>query len=408
MKQYNVNNWIRISLMNLLIVSFLGVLMRYKIRFEFPYFDQKYLQYAHSHFAFAAWVSQMLMVLMISILQPVISVKRIKNYHVILIANLFCAFGMLFSFSVQGYGLFSIIFSTGTIINSFLFSFLYFRDSKLLIHPDNQLWFRGALFFNLISSLGTIALIYMMVNKKITQHEYLASIYWYLHFQYNGWFFFACVGLFINYVRPLLFSFPKTNFIFWLFAASCLPAYGLSTLWLKLPIWIYVIIVAGSFAQYFGWIHLLKILNKNRFIKTEKLKGFGKFLFSVVALALTIKLSLQLGSTIPSISKLAFGFRPIVIAYLHLVLLVFTSMFLITYVYVNGLLKTGKFTTAGILIFGTGVFLNELVLAVHGIASLSYIVVPKVNDMLLAISILIASGLLTLFLSQINIVSVKK
>jgi hypothetical protein len=57
--------WIRVAIINLLIVAFLGVVMRYKIGFEFPYLNQKNLQHAHSHFAFGGWISMMIMVLML-------------------------------------------------------------------------------------------------------------------------------------------------------------------------------------------------------------------------------------------------------------------------------------------------------------------------------------------------------
>jgi integrase len=48
---------LKITVFNLLIVSFLGVIMRYKIAFYFPFLEQKHLQEAHSHFAFYGWIS---------------------------------------------------------------------------------------------------------------------------------------------------------------------------------------------------------------------------------------------------------------------------------------------------------------------------------------------------------------
>ena len=47
--------WIRFSIFNLMLVALIGLLMRYKILFEFPLLDQKSLQHSHSHFAFAGW-----------------------------------------------------------------------------------------------------------------------------------------------------------------------------------------------------------------------------------------------------------------------------------------------------------------------------------------------------------------
>lgn len=120
----------------------------------------------------------------------------------------------------------------------------------------------------------------------------------------------------------------------------------------------------------------------------------------VIGSALTIKLLLQLGSTIPSISKLAFGFRPIVIAYLHLVLLVIVSLFLLTFMYANKLLQHNKRTTLALVGFTSGIILNETVLSIQGIAAFSYTVIPYADQILFAVAILITGSLLLLLNGQ--------
>ena len=122
--------------------------------------------------------------------------------------------------------------------------------------------------------------------------------------------------------------------------------------------------------------------------------GLAKFLLLFVAFSLCLKLFLQLGSTIPAIAKFAFGFRPIVIAYLHLVLLGFTSLFLVAYVYFSGILHFGKWATRGLFFLAIGVLLNELVLAAQGILSLTYTIIPYANEMLFSIALLIFFSLL--------------
>lgn len=395
--------WIKLSLINLLIVATIGLLMRYKIGFEFPHFDQKNLQYAHSHFAFCGWISQTLMVLIVFYLSPHIKESRVNFYQYIFISNIFCAYGMLISFAIQGYGAFSILFSSCSIVVSIIFAILCLNDFKNLPKENSSIqWFKASLLFNILSSIGTMALVWMMITKNIPQHSYLASMYWYLHFQYNGWFFFACIGLFIHYIKNIA---PEINFsssIFWSFACSCIPAYGLSTLWIDLPLWIYIIIVIAAFAQVLGWIKILQTLIKNKFLHNRAIQPLTKYLLIFISLALTIKLGLQLGSTIPSISKLAFGFRPIVIAYLHLVLLAIISVFLITYLYANQLLGMSKKTSIGLIIFVAGIFCNELALAVQGIASFSYMIVPYMNEALFVIACFILVGLVILVMKQLK------
>ena len=123
MMALNIKFWLKISLLNLLIVAALGVLMRYKIGFDFPYFNQKNIQHAHSHFAFAGWITHALYILMIHYILKRIPQVETKNYKNIIIINLICSYGMLFSFFFQGYGILSILLSTITIIIACFFAF---------------------------------------------------------------------------------------------------------------------------------------------------------------------------------------------------------------------------------------------------------------------------------------------
>jgi hypothetical protein len=390
----NIKFWLKISLLNLCIVAALGVLMRYKIGFEFPYLDQKHLQHSHSHFAFAGWLGHTLMVLMVYFLQTKITDFQGNRYNKIIIANLIFSYGMLVSFIIEGYGLVSIIFSTASIMISYVFAYRFIKDLKLL---DNDLvaksWFKAALFFNIISSLGTFYLAYMMASKNFVQDFYLSSIYYYLHFQYNGWFFFACMGLafgFLN-LRKSEHSFYETSFK--LFAAACVPAYFLSTLWLDLPIWLYVITVIAAIIQVLAWLKFVAVLLKTRRNALENYSPLLRYILLFVSFALSIKLLLQLGSTIPFVSDLAFGFRPIVIAYLHLILLAIITLFILFYIYANHLIFISREIKYSILLFSIGVLLNEIVLAIQGLASLSYTTIPYVNEILFGIAILLFIGI---------------
>lgn len=404
---FNSKFWLKFSLLNLLIVALIGLLMRYKIGFEFPFFDQKHLQHSHSHFAFSGWISHTLMVLMIVFLEKKkvllqaqddnreknIENRFFKKYSSILSANLICAYGMLVFFIIQGYGLFSIIFSTSSIIVSCVFAYYFVKDLKLISNDDlSKNWFKTALFFNVISSFGTFALAYMMISKNIHQNEYLASIYYYLHFQYNGWFFFACMGLLFSFLqlKPSENSFFKRTF--WLFFLSCIPAYFLSTLWWDLPIWIYLITVVAAFIQVYTWFRFLIIIIKTKREFLYNFPFFLRYILLFVAFALSIKFLLQLGSTIPVLSTLAFGFRPIVIAYLHLVLLAIISLFLLFYVYANHLIHFNRQIKIGVITFSIGVLLNEIILAIQGVASFSYTPIPYVNEMLFGAAIVLVIG----------------
>ncbi|MBA2250668.1 MAG: hypothetical protein H0W12_10825 [Chitinophagaceae bacterium] len=400
MPEQIIKKWMRIAFINLFIVALLGVTMRYKIAYSLPFIDQKKFLNAHSHFAFVGWITQALMVLLVVYLVKQGGILFLKKYKWLLIANLISAYGMLFSFPFEGYGLYSIIFSTLAIFVSYVFAIMFWRDLNRL--PEKNIshsWFKAAVLFNAISSIGAFTLAGMMATKTVHQNWYLQALYFFLHFQYNGWFFFACMGLLTDKLCRFGISPKSLKTIFWIFAITCVPAYILSVLWVKIPVWVYVIVVIAAIAQVAGWLLMLRIFYK----ATDFIKSFSvtvKWLFMVSALAVSLKLLLQLGSTIPVLSHLAYGFRPIVIAYLHLVLLGVITLFIMGYIVADNYVVLNKKMYAGIFIFTAGIILNEMILTIQGIADLYYIAIPFINEMLLAISIIMLLGIFLFNISQ--------
>jgi hypothetical protein len=382
------SRFVKVGIINLIIVATIGVLMRYKIGFEFPYFDQKHLLHAHSHFAFSGWVTHTLFTLMVLFLKKQKNIMfNTQKYNVLIIFNLLCAYGMLFAFAMQGYGFVSISFSTISILLGYVYAWFYIGDLKKIPsdHPSKN-WFKAALFFNVLSSLGTFYLAYMMATKHIHQHAYLGSVYFYLHFQYSGWFFFAIMGLLMSKL-VLASDFKNDSFIFNTLALATIPAFILSVLWLKLPWYVYIFPVFAVILQIIGLLRLIKLLKIHlHHIKSTWIRPV-RIILGLTFMALIIKFILQAGSLFPEISKLAFGFRSIVIAYLHLVLLGITTLFLLGYMLMQGYIPQIKLAISGLLLFSVGVFANELILMVQGVSSFAYILIPYTNEMLLGVSI---------------------
>ncbi len=392
---------VRISLINLFLVACLGVLMRYKIGFAFPYFDQTNLQHAHSHFAFYGWVTHTLMTLMILFLDKSDKGINTRHYNLLIWANLLSAYGMLISFSIWGYNGLSIFFSTSSLIISYFFISAFIRDVRNLSEiTDSVKWFKAALIFNVLSSFGTLALAYMMATRNIPQHWYLASVYFYLHFQYNGWFFFAAMGFLQLYFQTSIPGYRDDKSIFRMFAFSCVPAYFLSALWMDMPFWIYCLVVIAAMVQFTAWVLLVKRLFRYSEQIRQKTPTLIRYLLLLVSIALTVKFSLQLGSVIPYVSKLAFGFRPIVIAYLHLVLLAIISLFLLTYMMANQLIRHSGLSKGGLVLLAIGIYSTEIMLAIQGIASFSYTSVPVTNEVLFILALMMFSGITMLLIGE--------
>lgn len=388
-----VQFWLKLALSNLIVVALLGITLRYKIAYSLPFVDQKHLLHAHSHFAFTGWVSLALMTLFIQSLNEQQSSNLFPTFQTILWTQFIAAWGMLISFSIQGYGAVSIGFSTLSLLNSLFFAYQLWIHSKASKAYVSTYWFRAAVIWNILSNLGTGALVYMMLNRTVNQEGYLMALYLFLHFQYNGWFLFGIIGLFSKRVELVGFSSFKLRRAWQLLTVCMVPAYFLSILWLPMHPALYGVVVATAALQVVGAYWLIQAVRKQGDLFFGPYPSFFRVLVSLAALAFSIKLVLQLGSTIPALGKLAFGYRSIIIGYLHLILLGVISLYLIAHIFGHYSAPTLPKAKKGLWIFVAGLILNELLLMLQGGAGMGYVRIPLINEMLLGAALVMLVGL---------------
>ena len=400
MEGFKIKNWFNLSLFGFFLAASLGLIMRYKIAYSLPWINQKNLQMAHSNLAFSGWISHSLWIFIVQAVSKEVTTKQLKFFITLLRINLIGI--MLLSASLLVFGNYTVTFlfySLQVILNLLMIFYAHQILIKSSIQAGHQT-IKISLAFQLLAIMGNVALIFFLSSKTISQQSYLVATYWYLHFSYNGWFLFACLGLWQRFVVIDLNQTPIPQNWINLMAISCIPAYGLSILWLKLPIYIYIPIVLSALVQIYAWIKILNFtLTKHSHTLKQK-NPVSYYLFALVVMAMSLKCLLQLGSVIPAVSKLAFGFRPIVIAYLHLILLGVLSLFIVSYVYLNQWILNHKFTQLSIAILCIGILGNELILAIQGIASFSYTIIPFANESLLLAAIILWIASLMLWLSN--------
>ena len=394
----NIAFWLKFSVFNFFLVAVLGVLMRYKIAYSLPIVDQKHVQEAHSHFAFYGWITLIIYVLIIRYLHGIISEQQLKKYHTLLIVNAVSAYAMIPSFIYNGYYWLSIAASTAALLTSFVFFFFLIRDLKGKQNISKP-WFLGGLFFAVISSVGVFGLSYMMSTGNMTQNLYLSSTYYYLHFQYNGFFIFSCIGLLLHSLKEIgaEVTEKENKMIFWLMFVGCLVGFGLSVLWMKMPLWIFIAIILATIAQTLGAAKLYLVLKRNWAKLVLNFSALQRFVLMYVGFAFFAKIMLQLGSTIPALSQFAFGFRNVVIAYLHLILLMCVSVFLINQILATNVFKMTKPVILGLKLLLLGIFLNEAFLGLMGVFSITYVAIPFAAQILLVVSLLMMFALLLIF-----------
>ncbi|MBZ5857102.1 hypothetical protein [Flavihumibacter profundi] len=373
--------WCRLALFNFFLVSAAGVLLRLKILISIPWLNFKFMLHAHSHFAFAGWVSLFLMAALVGKLPDNLAPK----YDRLLLFNFLSAYGMFCSFPFQGYGPVSICFSTISVFLGWWFAVLYWKDSMIgEISPMIRLATKWSLVFLVISAVGTFFLAWLMANKVNHPDLYFGSVYFYLHFQYNGWFFFAIIALFLH-LMPLEMHQELQKPLLYL-ALATIPAFFLSALWMQLPGWMYATACIAAAVQMIAFLRIA--IHVYPVTRSAIGSSAVKAIWMLSLTALTIKFTLQALSVIPALSPYAFAYRPVVIGYLHLVLLGFVSLFAIGWLmqHNNFPLRKDQLPVS-VVLFIAGILLTELTLMAQGITAMFYVSIPRTNEFLLGAAI---------------------
>ena len=384
----NFSFWLKLCFFNFFVVSVVGVMMRYNMAFSLPGFTHKFMQESHSHFAFYGWVSASIYLFVTKYLSEISAKLNLKKYQYLMTANQIGSYGMLFTFLYGGYFWLSIVFSSIALFTGFAYFIFLLIDTKSNKNPE-IMWLKSGAFFATFSAIGIFGLAYFSSKKEEFDVLFRASTYFYLHYQYNGFFIFSCIGLLLISLKKLGIEIEEklNKTIFYLLFFGCFLGYGLSILWIEMNPIFYGFFILISIVQLFGailflnWIRKMDLFNNQNFIQ--------KLLISVFGFAFILKFLLQGLSAIPALGVFAFSNINIVIAYLHLVLLMGISLFLIWKILQLVEIEFNKLLKFSILLLVFGIVCNEIVLALSGIFSIFYIPFLSAKYWLLFVSVVI-------------------
>ncbi|MDQ2657730.1 MAG: hypothetical protein M3Y60_09945 [Bacteroidota bacterium] len=346
-----MQKYYRIPLLFFFLAAGFGLFLRWQFVVPTPGVRYTFFLHAHSHLMFLGWVFN---VLYLSFIEHNLPEKGRKNYLIFFLALQPLVIAMMISFPIQGYGVFSIIFSTVHTLAVMAFIPVFFRNTR----HDRRVstWFaRAALIFFFISTAGPFSLGYLMSNDLGQTVWYNFSIYYYLHFQYNGFFLFGVISLFFQLLEKKKITFSSEHalkFGKWM-AAACVPAYALSILFAKPGIAYNIMGALAAIAQLAALGIFVRLLGSIRTIMSQRFSALAAKIFQLVMMALILKSILQLVSAQPEIAEFAYSVRPVVIAYLHLVLIGVITLFLLAWYYERNLVnKRGARWAIALLLSG--------------------------------------------------------
>ncbi|HEY8783301.1 MAG TPA: hypothetical protein VIM16_16870 [Mucilaginibacter sp.] len=331
-RKLNYPKW---AIVNFIALTVLGILLRYAQLYGLPLVNYTFLLHAHSHFAFAGW---MFFAIALLISHVIIGGQYSSGFKYVFVGALVSAWGMLISFSLQGYKPVSITFSTLFILVTYRFTYLVFKSGALknAVNEVAYKLIRGALIFLCLSSLGPFTLGPLAAIGLKNTPYYQDAIYYYLHFQMNGFMFLSVLGLLASTsVSPTL----SKNNRKWLnlFIYSTIPLYFIFTLWDATRSWIWILAGLGAGLNLISWAMLCLNFRKD-------LYQFS-FLAKAVVLGATLKIIFQAIICFPPIGDWTFLNRNLIIGYIHLLTLGIVMPLIVDQFIKKGFLKAGKLLT---------------------------------------------------------------
>ena len=393
-----VKNQIIFALTYFLIAGCLGILLRL-----FPVTNvtanYKYIVHTHSHIALLGWVYIALTTLIFHLF---IKPEAQKKYAILFWCTQITLLGMLISFPITGYALFPIIFSTLFLICTYGFYIFFRKNNNCNKYNYSYKFINTSLVFMLISSIGPWALGIIMNTLGNTSHWYKNAIYFYLHFQYNGWFIFCLLGIFIFYLEKKGLNIQKKqiSIFFKLMFLSCILTLFLSFLWIKPSLVIYILAFLGALIQLFTLSKLQKIIMSFKLELYEKLTPFTIRLLTFVYLLFAFKIILQLLTSIPYFAELVSQIVDFVIGYLHLTFLGIVSLCLFVFLNEFGVLKLSKF---GVKLYIIGFIFSEFLIFYKGFCNWQQLsIINNYYLLLVSISSLMPIGVFIMFVFNLK------
>ena len=377
-KTYLQQRLFTLSFVNLLLVALLGVSLRILPFLSGVPVTYKNVLHGHSHFAFTGWVMLVLFTLVMKIFPIIKEGIPYHHWRNIAVLILLSAYGMLVVFPLQGYKAVSISFSTLAIVATVYLTAVVTRAIASLPKTVPHQFLKWSLFYATFSSIGPFALGLLIAMGKSGSPLYFDAIYFYLHFQYNGFFTFLVLAfLYTVLERKGVAAHGKKVFL--LLNAALIPAYALSVLWHKPALFLNGVGGAAALLQLAAVICLLKD------VRATSLKR--PLLLRLSLSAFVVKSLLQFFSAFPLVAQLAYEYRNLVIAYLHLVLLGFVSLFVFQFV-----LQRGKRMQLGAGLFLFSFFSTESMLVLQAAGALFSFRIPYYRAMILACSVFFPVG----------------
>ena len=403
--KFNIMNsqksWILCCFFNFLIACVFGLLMRFMYLFPLDFLNYSFLLHAHSHVAMLGWVYMIVYVLIFRFFIPKEKSKK-PIYNRLFWLTEFSVIGMMIAFPIQGYALFSIIFSTVHILLSYVFCRLVWKDCSKEKSPAERLLLTSILFM-ILSTFGVWCLGPAVSTLGKQSAFYQIAIQFFLHFQFNGWFILAILALFLKQFQDKIDEVKFKRFYFLMIVSTLLTVCFPVRWFIENDILSYINGL-GVLIQLVAFIHFYKMLKPQIRHFKRTLDKTAKIVYGLALCSLILKVGIQLLTISPNLAEVSHQIRNFVIGFIHLTTLGIITGFLFGILLQNKMLSANSSTLKiGVKCFILGYILTEVLLFLQGwFFFFGESSIPGYFQSILIFSILLVLGLVLIMSSIIR------
>ncbi len=397
-----LKKWILICFGNFLIAALMGLLLRLQFVAPVGNVNYQFLLHGHSHIAMLGWVYLALFALIYHFFIPKNNENE-KKFNRLFWITEGAVIGMMIAFPLQGYALFSIVFSTIHIFSSYYFVRLVWKNLETNLVPERYL-IKTALFFMILSTCGIWCLGPAVGLLGKTSAFYQIAIQFFLHFQFNGWFIIAVLALLFHQMQLKVENRVFFSFYKWLIVGTVL-TFALPVSWfISSPILTWINGV-GVVVQLVAFAKLILMLRPQFGEFYAKLKEIEKIVYSFALLSLGLKVLVQLVVIFPDMALVSHQVRNFVIGFIHMIMLGVITGFLLGFLLNAKVInRKNRFSEYGIKIFLMGFILTEFLLfAQGGNLFFNWNLIPMYHQNLFLSSIWLVVGIVMIIFSNANL-----
>lgn len=397
-----LRKWILICFGNFLIAALMGLLLRLQFVAPVANVNYQFLLHGHSHIAMLGWVYLALFALIYHFFIPKNKETEQKFNRLFWITEV-AVIGMMIAFPLQGYAVFSIIFSTLHIFSSYYFVRLVWKNQQIESLAERYL-LKTALFFMILSTCGVWCLGPAVGLLGKTSAFYQIAIQFFLHFQFNGWFIIAVLALLFHQMQLKVENRVFFSFYKWLIVGTVL-TFALPVSWFVSSLMLTWINGVGVVVQLVAFVKLVQMLRPQFGTFYAQLKEIERIVYSFALLSLGLKVLVQLVVIFPDMALVSHQVRNFVIGFIHMIMLGIITGFLLGFLLnINVINCKNRFSGYGIKIFIMGFVLTEFLLfAQGGNLFFNWKLIPMYHENLFLSSIWLVVGIIMIIFSTNNL-----